>query len=56
VLKASAPKAPFDPRLVGGAGFDISPDGWRFLLANSLDDTGQKPMTVIVNWTALAKK
>jgi Tol biopolymer transport system component len=55
-LEASAPKALFDTRLVGGAGFDISPDGRRFLLANSLDDTGQKPMTVVVNWTALAKK
>jgi hypothetical protein len=55
-LEAGAPKPLFDARLVAGAGFDISPDGRRFLLANSLENTDRTPITVVVNWTGELKR
>jgi Tol biopolymer transport system component len=54
-LEAGAPKPLFDTRL-GNRPFDISPDGRRFLLANSLEDAGHTPMTVVVNWTGEVKR
>jgi serine/threonine protein kinase len=50
-----APKPLFDARF-GNRPFDISPDGRRFLLANSLEDAGHMPMTVVVNWTGEVKR
>ena len=52
---ASAPNPLFDTHL-GNRQFDISPDGRTFLLANSLEEADRPPMTVVVNWTAFAKK
>jgi hypothetical protein len=40
----------------GGAGFDVTADGSRFLLNQPLADAGDTPITVIVNWTRLLKK
>jgi Tol biopolymer transport system component len=49
-LEAGAPKPLFDTHLGATGGFDISPDGRRFLLANSLGEADRTPITVIVNW------
>jgi len=54
-FEAGAPKPLFDTRL-GNRPFDISPDGRRFLLANSMEDAGHTPMTVVVNWTGEVKR
>jgi hypothetical protein len=54
-LEVGTPKPLFATHLANTP-FDVSPDGRRFLLANSLEDPGQTPMTVVVNWAALAKK
>jgi hypothetical protein len=40
-LEPGAPKPLFDPRVGATAGFDISPDGRRFLVANLLNDNGR---------------
>jgi eukaryotic-like serine/threonine-protein kinase len=55
-LEAGAPKPLFDTRLGAGGGFDISPDGRRFLLANSLEEADRTPMTIIVNWNGELKR
>ena len=55
-LEVGAPKPLFETRLGPYGGFDISPDGRRFLLANSLEDADRTPMTVVVNWTGEVKR
>jgi hypothetical protein len=36
--------------------YDVTPDGQRFLLTQPVADTGDVPITVIVNWPQLLKK
>ena len=36
--------------------YDITPDGQRFLVNQRLPDTGESPITVIVNWPKLLEK
>lgn len=55
---AGAPKALFETHTRGAtaghsvAGFEISPDGKRFLLINMPEAAPLAPMTLILNWTA----
>jgi len=53
---AGAPKPLFDTHLAAGADFDISPDGARFLLANSLERADRKTVTIVMNWTGELKR
>ena len=39
-----------------GREYDVTPDGQRFLLTQPVADTGDVPITVIVNWPQLLKK
>jgi hypothetical protein len=55
-LEAGAPKPLFDTRLGAYSNFDVSPDGWRFLLANSLEEADRTPITVILNWNGELKR
>lgn len=32
--------------------YDVSPDGQRFLVATSIEESSATPITVVVNWTA----
>jgi len=50
------PKALFEARTPGYASFDVTPDGKRFLLVNSLEQGANPPMTVVVNWHAGLKQ
>jgi Tol biopolymer transport system component len=50
------PKALFDARTPGPASFDVTPDGKRFLLINSLEQGANPPMTVVINWAAGLKQ
>ena len=36
--------------------YDVTPDGQRFLLNQRLPDTGESPITVVVNWPKLLEK
>ena len=36
--------------------YDVTPDGQRFLLNQRLPDTGESPITVVVNWPKLLAK
>jgi hypothetical protein len=38
------------------ADYDVTPDGQRFLINQPVTDTGNEPITVIVNWPELLKK
>jgi len=38
------------------SGFDVSPDGKRFLLVVPLEQAANPPMTVVVNWHAGVKR
>jgi Tol biopolymer transport system component len=55
-LEAGAPKPLFDTRLGVSGRFDISPDGRRFLLANTVGEADGTPITVIVNWYGELKR
>jgi hypothetical protein len=47
----------FETRAVSnGYPYDVSPDGQRFLVNSSLEQTDAAPITVVVNWTAGLKK
>ena len=46
------PKPLFEAR----TGFDVSPDGKRFLLVVPLEQAANPPMTVVVNWHAGVKR
>ncbi|MGO9259373.1 MAG: protein kinase domain-containing protein [Bryobacteraceae bacterium] len=50
------PKALFEARTPTGASFDVTRDGKRFLLINSLAQEANAPMTVVINWHAGVKK
>jgi Tol biopolymer transport system component len=49
------PKPLFDFPSLAAFGFDVSPDGKRFLVPAPLEQA-QKPMTLIINWAADLKK
>ena len=57
-LKVGAPVALFETSLVAGGGlgtnahYDVTPDGQRFIVASRLGDTGNPPITVVLNWLA----
>ena len=36
--------------------YDVSPDGQRFLVSSSVEETTATPLTVVLNWTADLKK
>jgi Tol biopolymer transport system component len=58
-LKLGEPEPLFQTRLeldLYGRQYDVSADGKRFLLAQSLEESNSVPITVIVNWPALLKK
>jgi Tol biopolymer transport system component len=50
------PKPLFEARMVPQSGFDVSPDGKRFLLVVPLEQAANPPMTVVVNWHAGVKR
>jgi dipeptidyl aminopeptidase/acylaminoacyl peptidase len=53
-----APRPLFQTRLVPGGfrEYDVTRDGKRFLLNVPIPDTGEEPITVIVNWPKLLEK
>ena len=59
MLDTTAPKKLFATR--AGAGtpcandYDVSADGKRFLVLESVRDSRPTPITVILNWTAMLK-
>ena len=58
-LKLGVPKPLFQTRLEldnFSRLYDVSADGKRFLLAQSLEESTSAPISVIVNWPALLKK
>lgn len=40
----------------GGRHFDITPDGQRFLLVVRKEQTGQSPVSVVLNWPSMLQK
>ena len=62
-LKPGIPKPLFVAPIRGGADtttplarWDISPDGQRFLINTTNEDSGSPPITVLLNWTAAFRK
>jgi eukaryotic-like serine/threonine-protein kinase len=56
-FQAGAPRLMFTaPPGAGAVGWDMSPDGKRFLLATPLNTGRATPFTVLVNWAAGLKK
>ena len=57
-LKVGTPVALFETRLGPGGGlginahYDVAADGQRFIAASLLGDTGNPPVTVVLNWLA----
>jgi eukaryotic-like serine/threonine-protein kinase len=45
-------------RREGGYGYDVAPDGQRFLVNTLLEDASQssQPLTLLVNWPALLQR
>jgi hypothetical protein len=38
------------------AQYDVSRDGRRFLINNTVGDPSPSPITIVTNWTSLLKK
>jgi hypothetical protein len=56
-FEASAPRRMFTAPPGGAfAGWDLSPDGKRFLIPVPLDTSRATPFTVVINWAAGLKK
>ena len=36
--------------------YDVSSDGQKFLIWRAIDDSGDAPITVVLNWWAALKK
>ena len=36
--------------------YDVTPDGQRFVLLESVEEIGAKPMTLVINWLAGARR
>ena len=57
-VQLGIPKALFHAQVLGGTGggalnawrWDVTPDGQRFLIDTTLDDSGSSPVTVLLNW------
>jgi hypothetical protein len=55
------PLFPSNLRQVGFGGanavpYDVSPDGQRFLMLTTPEDSAATPIVLVVNWTGLVKK
>jgi dipeptidyl aminopeptidase/acylaminoacyl peptidase len=61
-LEAGAPVALFQTRIVGGGTattkpqYAVAPDGQRFLINITADESTASPITIVTNWTAGLKK
>jgi hypothetical protein len=57
-LRLGTPKPLFQTRLAPGGlrQYDVTRDGKRFLLNVPIPETGEEPITVIVNWPKLLEK
>jgi hypothetical protein len=57
-FRPGTPKSLFQTRLAPGGlrEYDVTHDGKRFLLNVPLPDSGEEPITVIVNWPRLLEK
>jgi eukaryotic-like serine/threonine-protein kinase len=44
------------PSVSAAAGYDVTPDGGRFLITTASDAQRVRPLTLFVNWTAALKK
>jgi hypothetical protein len=53
-LEFSAPKPLFDAHSTDR--YAVTADGQRFLISTQVGETTSAPITVILNWTAEAKK
>jgi hypothetical protein len=53
-FQSSEPKALLDARVP--AGYDVTADGKRFLIATNSGDSAADPITVVLNWAAGLKK
>jgi serine/threonine protein kinase/Tol biopolymer transport system component len=62
LLEAGAPVALFQTRIVGGSQgrerqqYAVAPDGQRFLINITADESTASPITIVTNWTAGLKK
>jgi len=62
-FQPGVPKALFRAPILGGSGggpgtawrWDISPDGQRFLMNTTLEETAASPVTVLLNWRSVLK-
>ena len=56
-FQAGVPKPLFESGVAGGAGWDVSPDGMRFLFPTARHQAAaQAPFTMVLNWQAALKK
>jgi hypothetical protein len=44
------------PSVSASAGYDVTPDGGRFLITTVPDEERARPLTLFVNWTTALKK